>query len=108
MDRDAGRGGPDADMSGALPGFVSWGYLAAALAVTAASMFLASNSARSFAFDAVALVAGGAALIGIERNRPARIWPWRFTALGIMLSAAGDVVYDTALRGFGAPSGYPY
>src|SRR5262245_36259801 len=108
MHREAGRGGPDADASGTLPGLVSWGYLAASVAAIAASLLLASNSARSFVFDAVALVAGGAALLGIEHNRPARIWPWRFIAIGIILSAAGDVVYDIALRGFGAQSGYPY
>src|SRR5215510_7933995 len=108
MDREAGRGGPEADGYGAMPAAVSWCFVAVAFGATAAAMLLTSNSARSFAFDAIALVAGGAALIGIEHNRPARIWPWRFIAIGIMLSAAGDVVYDIALRGFGAPSGYPY
>ncbi|HEX5587176.1 MAG TPA: EAL domain-containing protein [Acidimicrobiia bacterium] len=87
---------------------VSWWFLAIALGATAVSLLSGSDQLSSFLFDAIGIAAGCAAVFGILRNQPTRIWPWRLVAVAIVLSAAGDVIYDVAVRTFGAESGYPF
>jgi diguanylate cyclase (GGDEF)-like protein/PAS domain S-box-containing protein len=90
-----------------LPARVSWWFLAAGCALTAAASLSGSGGFRSFAYAGLAVLGGGAAVWGILRNRPARRGAWLLMALGVTLSAAGDVVYDLAIRGFGVDP-YPY
>ncbi|MET0628742.1 MAG: EAL domain-containing protein [Acidimicrobiia bacterium] len=109
MVQEAGlRGRERGAERGALPGSVSWWFLAVALGATALSLLSGSEQFTSFLLDAIAVAAGCGAVFGIMRNQPARLWPWRLVAIAIVLSAAGDVVYDVAVRGFGAESGYPF
>jgi len=105
MSEEAGRQG----LSRARSTRVSWCFLAAAIAATALSLLSPSEATSSFLFDAIALAAAAAAVVAIMRNEPTRHrQAWLLMAIGITLSAAGDVVYDLAVRGFGADSGYPW
>ena len=49
---------------------VSWCFLAAGVVLSGLALLDGSDSVRSFAFDALALVAAGGAVYGILRNRP--------------------------------------
>src|SRR5262245_13480237 len=86
----------------------AWIFLGAAVAASAVALLGSSEALTSFVFDVIGLCAAGAALVGLGRNRPPRRLPWLFVTTAILLSAAGDVVYDVAVRGFGAESGFPY
>jgi diguanylate cyclase (GGDEF)-like protein/PAS domain S-box-containing protein len=92
----------------ALPARVSWWFVAVACGATGLAVASRSETVMSFSFDAVSLAAGLAAIYGIIRNRPVQRTAWLLVALGLALSAAGDVVYDLVTRGFGASSGYPW
>jgi diguanylate cyclase (GGDEF)-like protein/PAS domain S-box-containing protein len=78
------------------------------LAVALASLAQPFTDIRSFVFDVMSLSAAGAAVYGILRNEPRRRGAWQLFALGLVLFAAGDVVFDVALRGFGRADGYPF
>jgi diguanylate cyclase (GGDEF)-like protein/PAS domain S-box-containing protein len=71
-------------------------------------VFIPSENARSFVFDALGLVAAGGAVYGILRNQPHRRGVWQLFTLALVLFAAGDVIFDVVQRGFGRPDGYPY
>ena len=86
----------------------AWLFLAGTVGAIAVALAAPSSALSSFAFDVVGLAAGGAALVGLRRNRPPGPDPWTLVAAAIVLSAAGDVVYDLAVRRFGAASGFPY
>ncbi|MFN8026141.1 MAG: EAL domain-containing protein [Acidimicrobiia bacterium] len=63
---------------------------------------------RSFLWDFFAVIAATAAVWGLARNRPAAKGVWQLLAVGIVLLTAGDIVYDVAVRSFGAADGYPW
>jgi diguanylate cyclase (GGDEF)-like protein/PAS domain S-box-containing protein len=85
-----------------------WCFVAAGIAVSLLASALPTENARSFVFDACSLIAAGAAVYGILRNDPHRRGVWQLFALGLVLFAAGDVVFDTAIHLFGRADGYPY
>ncbi len=85
----------------------SWWFVAVGCALTVLASISDSEDVRAFAYGLLAVVAGAAAVVGILRNRPARRSAWLLMALGLTLTAAGDVVYDLAIRGFGADP-YPF
>jgi diguanylate cyclase (GGDEF)-like protein/PAS domain S-box-containing protein len=85
-----------------------WWFLGVGVAVALGSLLVPSDDARSFVFDALSLAAAGAAVYGIMRNDPPRRGMWQLFTLALVLFAAGDVVFDVALRGFGQNDGYPY
>jgi diguanylate cyclase (GGDEF)-like protein/PAS domain S-box-containing protein len=84
------------------------GFVAIGIAVALATPLLPSDAARSLTYDALSLSAAGAAVYGILCNAPRRRGVWQLFALGLTLFAAGDVVFDVAVRGFGHADGYPY
>ncbi len=87
---------------------VIWCFVAAGILLSFLILALPSDDLRSFGFDSLSLVAAGAALCGILRNQPARGGTWRLFAFGLVLIAAGDVVYDVAVHAFGRADGYPF
>jgi diguanylate cyclase (GGDEF)-like protein/PAS domain S-box-containing protein len=97
-----------ATSSGALTSLVSWLFVALGVVLSGLALLDASKSFRSFAFDALAIVAATGAVYGILRNRPDRRLSWLFLALGLVLFATGDVVWDIATRGAGDSTGYPW
>src|SRR5689334_23346801 len=84
-------------------GFVAGGILVALLALA-----IPNPDLRSFVYDWLSLVAAGAAVCGIMRNQPQRRGTWQLFVIGLVLIAAGDVVYDVAIHGFGRTDGYPF
>ena len=66
-----------------------------------------SDEVRSFAFDALALIAACGGVYGIVRNRPTERLGWILFAVGLGLFAAGDIAYDLATRVAGG-SGFPW
>ena len=99
MGQTAGRHGAGAR---ALSERVSWWYLAGACAATVLSLLTPSEALSSFLFDAIALAAARPRCYGILRNHRPAADAWLLIAIGITLLAAGDVVYDVAVRQFGA------
>jgi diguanylate cyclase (GGDEF)-like protein/PAS domain S-box-containing protein len=87
---------------------VIWWFLALGILVALLALLLPTDAARSFVFDACSVSAGAAAVYGILRNQPRRRVIWQLFALGLLLFAAGDVVFDVAQRGFGRSDGYPF
>ena len=87
---------------------VIWWFVALGVAVALSTLVLPSDNARSFAYDSISIVAAGAAVYGILRNEPRRRGSWQLLAVGLVLFAAGDVVFDVAIRGFGRADGYPF
>ncbi len=87
---------------------MAWCFVASGIAVSLLALLLPTANARSFAFDAVALIAAAGAVYGIARNEPGRRGVWQLVAVALLLFAAGDVVFDVAQRGFGQTDGFPY
>ena len=87
---------------------VSWCFVAAGVAAASLTRFAGSGEARSFAFDALSIIAAGGAVYGILRNRPDGKGAWLLLAIGMALFAAGDVAYDLATMGQAAATGYPW
>ena len=85
-----------------------WWFVAGGMGLSVLSVLVPTSNARSFAFDALGLVAAGGAVYGILRNEPRRRGVWQLFALALVLFAAGDVVFDVVERGFGIPDGFPY
>src|SRR4051794_41933678 len=83
-------------------------FVAVGIVVALVALLLPTGGARSFVFDACSLCAAGAAVYGILRNQPAHRGIWQLFALGLLLFAAGDVVFDVAQRGFGRSDGDPF
>jgi diguanylate cyclase (GGDEF)-like protein/PAS domain S-box-containing protein len=83
-------------------------FVAVGIVVALVALLLPTDGARSFVFDACSLCAAGAAVYGILRNQPEHRGIWQLFALGLLLFAAGDVVFDVAQRGFGRSDGYPF
>src|SRR5262245_25287667 len=86
----------------------TWLFLGGAVAASALALASSSEALTSFLFDVIGLAAAGAALMGLRRNHPQSPLPWLLVTIAILLSAAGDVVYDVAVRAFGTESGFPY
>jgi diguanylate cyclase (GGDEF)-like protein/PAS domain S-box-containing protein len=99
--------GPQRVEAGVLQAHGAWWFLAVAAGASGLALLARSRAATSLVLDVVALAAAGAAVLGIRRNAT-RSLAWLLVAAGIVLSAAGDVVYDLAQRGFGAESGSPF
>ena len=70
--------------------------------------FVGSGENRSFAFDALAIIAAAGAVYGILRNRPDGKGAWLLLAIGMALFAAGDLAYDLATVGQADATGYPW
>ena len=87
---------------------VSWWFVALGSLGAGLATLVSSDAGRSFAFDALGLIAAAGAVYGILRNRPDRRVSWLFLAFGLVLFAAGDVAWDVATRGAGASTGYPW
>jgi diguanylate cyclase (GGDEF)-like protein/PAS domain S-box-containing protein len=87
---------------------VSWWFVAVGVSASCLAVIDRSDAFRSFAFDALALIAAGGAVYGILRNRPDRRFSWLFLAVGIGLFAAGDIAWDVATRAAGGNTGYPW
>ena len=97
-----------ATSSGTLMPRVSWWFVALGSLGAGLATLVSSDAGRSFAFDALGLIAAAGAVYGILRNRPDRRFSWLFLAFGLVLFAAGDVAWDVATRGAGASTGYPW
>ncbi len=67
-----------------------------------------SDVARSIVFNLLGVVAFGAAVIGVRRNRPVKRTAWWLIVGSLGLFVLGDIVYDTLVVGFGHDTGYPY
>jgi diguanylate cyclase (GGDEF)-like protein/PAS domain S-box-containing protein len=85
-----------------------WYFLAAGIGLSILSVVIPTSNARSFAYDALGLVAAGGAIYGITGNEPRRRGAWQLFTLSLLLFAAGDVVFDVVQRGFGNADGYPF
>jgi len=92
----------------ALPSRLTWWFVAVGIILSCVTLLAPTESARSFAFDVLALIAAAGAVYGILRNRPDQRVSWLYLAFGLVLLTAGDVVYDVATRGMGADTGYPW
>jgi diguanylate cyclase (GGDEF)-like protein/PAS domain S-box-containing protein len=93
---------------GGLSDRVIWSFVAVGTALSVVSLRFASDNARSFLFDILAIVAATGAVVGIWCNQPRRRRVWEGYAIGLALFAAGDVVFDVAVRVLGRPDGYPW
>ena len=87
---------------------VIWCFVAAGILVSVAAQALPTGNARSFVYDACALVAAGAAVYGILRNEPHRRGVWQLVAVSLVLFAAGDIAFEVATRVFGRADGFPF
>ena len=85
-----------------------WGFVAGGIGLSVVAVLVPTSNARSFAFDALGLVAAGGAVYGILRNEPHRRGVWQLFAVAILLFAAGDVVFDVVQRGFDSSDSFPY
>ncbi|HEY7107426.1 MAG TPA: EAL domain-containing protein [Acidimicrobiia bacterium] len=83
-------------------------FVACGVLCSAAAVLGDSDAFRSFAFDALALIAAGGAVYGILRNRPDRKLSWMLLAGGLILFVAGDVAWEVATRAAGGNTGYPW
>jgi signal transduction histidine kinase len=73
----------------------AWIYLAVGLGLTAIYFALPKGSiAQSVIYDGIAVAAGITIIIGVARNRPDRRLPWYLFATGVLLFAAGDIIFD--------------
>ena len=108
IDRAGAPGGPQVGARPDLQNRVAWCFVAGGIAVSLLALLLPTASARSFVFDAIALIAATGAIYGIARNEPGRRGVWQLVAVSLLLFAAGDVVFDVAQRGFGQADGFPY
>ncbi len=102
------QGGPTQSERTELSDRVIWCFVAAGVLVASLALLLPTSGARSFVFDACSLIAAAAAVYGILRNDPRRRGVWQLFAFGLVLFAAGDVVFDVAQRAFGRADGYPF
>ena len=75
---------------------VSWCFVALGSLGAGLATLVSSDAGRSFAFDALGLIAAAGAVYGVLRNRPDRRVAWLLLAIGLVLFAAGDVAYDVA------------
>jgi diguanylate cyclase (GGDEF)-like protein/PAS domain S-box-containing protein len=85
-----------------------WCFLAVGVAGSALCVLIRDAEVRSFLWNVLALIAAAAAIWGLARNRPAARGVWQLLAAGVVLFVAGDIVYDIAVRSFGASDGYPW
>jgi diguanylate cyclase (GGDEF)-like protein/PAS domain S-box-containing protein len=84
------------------------GFVATGILLSVASLGFATDNARSFLFDILAVVAATGAVVGVWHNQPRRRGVWQCFTVGLVLFATGDVVFDLAFRALGRPDGYPY
>jgi diguanylate cyclase (GGDEF)-like protein/PAS domain S-box-containing protein len=84
------------------------GFVALGIALSLVSPTFATDRARSFLFDVLAILAAAGAVAGIWCNRPRRQRVWECFAVALVMFAAGDVAFDFAQRTLGRPDGYPY
>ncbi len=87
---------------------VIWSFVAVGIALPLLSLQFATDSARSFLFDVLAVVAAVGAVAGLWVNQPRRRRLWECFTVALVLFAAGDVVFDFVQRLVGRPDGYPY
>jgi diguanylate cyclase (GGDEF)-like protein/PAS domain S-box-containing protein len=99
---------PAGAREGPAPAVGIWCFLAVGVAGSLLCIVIPDSGVRSFLWDCLAVVAAAGAIWGLTRNRPPTRAVWQLIAVGIVLSAAGDIVYDLAVRGFGAGDGTPW
>jgi diguanylate cyclase (GGDEF)-like protein/PAS domain S-box-containing protein len=87
---------------------VIWSFVAVGILLSVVSLRFTTDNARSFLFDILAVVAAVGAVAGLWVNQPHRRRVWECFTVGLVLFAAGDVVFDLAYRAVGQPDGYPY
>ena len=63
---------------------------------------------RWVVFNALGVLAFGAAVYGVLRNRPEKRSAWWLIIASLGLFVLGDIVFDTLVLGFGHMTGYPY
>ncbi len=100
----AGEGAEHRDLSNR----VIWGLLAVGMALSLVSLQFTTDNARSFLFDILAVVAAVGAVVGLWCNQPRRRRLWECFTVGLVMFAAGDVVFDLVQRLVGRPDGSPY
>jgi hypothetical protein len=94
--------------SAGVPDLAIWCFLVAGIGLSLLALLVPTSNARSFAFDALGLVAAGGAVYGIMNNEPHRRGVWQLFAIALLLFAAGDIVFDVVQRGFGDPADVPF
>jgi hypothetical protein len=82
--------------------------LGVGVVVAALNLADPSEIARSVVFNGLGVLAVGAAVYGVVRNRPPSPIGWWLLVVSLALVVAGDIVFDTMVVGFGHASGYPY
>src|SRR3954468_10976532 len=102
-----GGAGENAERGG-LSNRVIWSFVAVGIALSLVSLQFTTDNARSFLFDILAVVAAVGAVVGLWCNQPRRRRLWECFTVGLVLFAAGDVVFDLVQRAIGRPDGYPY
>jgi hypothetical protein len=64
-----------------------------AIAVATAVYFLLPTGLQTLSYEAIAVSAGLAMLVGVFRNRPERPEAWLLIAVGVLTFAAGDIAF---------------
>jgi diguanylate cyclase (GGDEF)-like protein/PAS domain S-box-containing protein len=105
---DVSSGADEAGGPGGLSNRAIWSFLAIGGGLTLLSLAFASDSARSFLYDILAVIAGTGAVIGLWCNQPRRRRVWECFTVSLVMFAAGDIVFDVAQRVAGNADGYPY
>ena len=77
-----------------------WVFLGAGLLASFGHAWLPGALAPAIAWDVIAVVALGAFVVGVRRNRPASRLAWWLLATGIGLLVAGDIAWDVAVYVF--------
>src|SRR4051812_39069194 len=103
----SGAGHSDAPRA-ALPGWLLPCFLGGGVLIAFVNLASPSHVARSVVFNALGVLAFGAAVIGVRRNRPVKRTAWWLIVGSLGLFVLGDIVYDTFVVGLGHQTGYPY
>jgi diguanylate cyclase (GGDEF)-like protein len=63
------------------------------------AVILALPAWSAFAWTALGILAAGAVVLGVMRNRPRTLWPWGLLAAVMLCSAAADTIYTVVEAG---------
>ena len=106
--RRAGLATTPTSRARALPGWVLPTVLGSGVLVALVNLADPSDIARSIVFNMLGVVAFGAAVFGVRRNRPLQRTAWWLIVGSLGLFVLGDIIYDALVVGFGHDTGYPY